>query len=343
MGRADAEVGHPSRPVRLVRDLRHHHLRCACAGGRRRGARAAVVHDRGHPAEQFLEVDLPDDEAVVAVVDQGQVGPPSAQQNAATLRTDGLDGDSRGVLGGADATEARVHRRWAGVQERLQIRRQGPLVKQDPCARLHDVEVRRTRPRPQRRVARQPRLVAVDVVANVVHRWQSERRPVGVERGTVERLNPLGVHVPHRLVVCVRRKRLARPRQRRLMRRRQDARHERHAHVRDAQCLGYRPYAGGHQARCHQRVTVLRCRGHRLELTVHQLGRDPGRVRRRRRFHAGGPRAVNEISHRLPGRDHWHVDSGQVFREIRRCAHPHIDALRTQRHGESQHRLDVPA
>ena len=242
------------------------------------------MHDRGHPAEQFLQVDLADDEAVVAVVDQGQVGPAAAQQNAVPMGADGLDGDSGGVLRGADAAEARVHRRCAGIQERLQIWWQGPLVRQDPRAGLHDVEVRRTGPRAQRGVARQPWLVAVDVVANVVHRWQSERCPVRVERGAVKRLDPLGIHVPHRPVVCLRRKRLARPRQWRLMRRRQDARHERHAPVRDAECLGYRPQAGGHQARRHQCVTALRCRGHRLELTGHQLGRDPGRVCRRRRF-----------------------------------------------------------
>lgn len=45
--------------------LGYHHLRRAGPGGRRRGARAAVVHDAGHPAEQLLLVDLADPEAVV--------------------------------------------------------------------------------------------------------------------------------------------------------------------------------------------------------------------------------------------------------------------------------------
>ena len=75
MCRTDTQVGHPARPVRLVRYLGNHHLRRTGPGGRRRGARAAVVHDGGHPAEQCLVVDLAHGEAVVPVVDQSQARP----------------------------------------------------------------------------------------------------------------------------------------------------------------------------------------------------------------------------------------------------------------------------
>jgi len=60
----------------------------------------------------------------------------------------------------------------------------GAFVRQDPRAGLDDVEVRRLLQRVQDRVRRQPRLVADDVVADVVHRWQANRRPVRVERLT---------------------------------------------------------------------------------------------------------------------------------------------------------------
>lgn len=46
----------------------HDHLRGARPAGRRRRARAAVVHDGSHPAEQRLLVDVADDEAIVPVV-----------------------------------------------------------------------------------------------------------------------------------------------------------------------------------------------------------------------------------------------------------------------------------
>ncbi len=174
MCRADAQVGHPAGPVRLVHYLGYHHLRRAGPGGRRRRARAAVVHDGGHPAEQCLLVDLADGEAVVPVVDQGQVRPAAGDECAAALRADRLDGHPGDVLRGAHrhAAEAHVHRWCAGVQERHQLGREQAFVGQDPPAGLHDVEVRRLLPRAQGRVRRQPRLVGEDVVADVVHRWR---------------------------------------------------------------------------------------------------------------------------------------------------------------------------
>jgi hypothetical protein len=56
--RTDAQLGHPAGPVRLVGHLGYHHLRRAGPGSRRRGTRAAVVHDGGNPAEQCLLVTL---------------------------------------------------------------------------------------------------------------------------------------------------------------------------------------------------------------------------------------------------------------------------------------------
>jgi hypothetical protein len=140
---ADAQLGHPRGPVRLVRDLRHHHLRRAGPGGRRRGARAAVVHDGGHPAEQRLLVDLADDEAVVPVVDRGQVGPAAGEDDAAALRADRFDGHPGGVRRGAHghAAEAHVHR-WRRRPGTPPVGRERAFVGQDPRAGLHDVEVR---------------------------------------------------------------------------------------------------------------------------------------------------------------------------------------------------------
>ena len=155
MCRADAQVGHPAGPVRLVHYLGYHHLRRAGPGGRRRRARAAVVHDGGHPAEQCLLVDLADGEAVVPVVDQGQVRPAAGDECAAALRADRLDGHPGDVRRGAHghAAEAHVHRWCAGVQERHQLGREQANVGQDPPAGLHDVEIRQLLPRPQSRSA----------------------------------------------------------------------------------------------------------------------------------------------------------------------------------------------
>ena len=71
MSSADAEFGDAASPVDLVTPLGHHQLRRAGPGCRGCRARAAVMHDGGRPAEQFPLVDLPDDEAVILVVDQG--------------------------------------------------------------------------------------------------------------------------------------------------------------------------------------------------------------------------------------------------------------------------------
>ena len=209
--------------------------------------------------------------------------------------------------GAQHAAEAHVHRRCARVQERHQIGRKRAVVGQDPRAGLHDVEVRRTRPRAQDRVRRQPRPVGEDVVADVVHRRQADRRPVRVERVTVQRIHALGVHVPqHPVVGLARRERPARPRQRRLVRRRDAAGEEADEHVVDAQLLRNRSHACGHQTGRHHRVTALGRRGDRVELHGDQIRRRPGRVGRRQRL-----RAVQHLAQRLAHRDQRHADPCQ--------------------------------
>ncbi|GAA3831730.1 hypothetical protein GCM10022226_61090 [Sphaerisporangium flaviroseum] len=42
-----------------------------------------MVHDGGHPSEQYLLVDPADDEAVVPLVDQRQADPASGDEHAA--------------------------------------------------------------------------------------------------------------------------------------------------------------------------------------------------------------------------------------------------------------------
>ena len=160
VGHADAQLGDPARPVRLIHRLRHHHLRCAGRGGPRRGARAAVVHDRGHPAEQRVVVDPADDEAVVRLVDDGEVRPAAHDDRAAALRPHRLADHAgeigRGVHG--HAAEAHVHRRWASVEERHQVVRQRRRIGQHPGAGLDDVEVRHPLPRVEDGVGGDPRL-----------------------------------------------------------------------------------------------------------------------------------------------------------------------------------------
>ena len=325
--------------------LGYHHLRRAGPGGRRRRARAAVVHDGGHPAEQRLLVDLADDEAVVPVVDQGQVGPAAGDEHAAALRADRLDGHPGDVLRGAHghAAEAHVHRWRAGVQERHQLGRERAFVRQDPRAGLHDVEVRRLLPRVQDRVRRQPRPVGEDVVADVVHRRQADRRPVGVDRRAEQRVDALGVQVPqHPVVGHLRRERPARLRERRVVRRRQDELAGR-SRTRSG-CPVSRPPTARRPRPATRRSPPARhiprpprrpCR-----TGGDQLGRAPGQSAAAAASHRGHQRA-----HRLADRHQRHADPGQQLREllVRRRAHPHLRAECPQLHRESHHRFDVAA
>ncbi len=239
-----------------------------------------------------------------------------------------------------------------GVQERHQLGRERAFIRQDPRAGLDDVEVRRRPgaqgrvrrpPGAQGRVRRQPRPVGEDVVADVVHRWQADRRPVGVNRRAEQRIHALGVQIPqHPVVGHVRWERPSRPRVRRVVRRRQGGRLVARVHVADAQFLGHRPRAGRgrEQAGRHQRITPLGCRSDRAELCADQLGRTPGQVRHRRRR-----RRSHHRLHRQAGRHQRHAGTGQPLREllVRRRAHPHLRAELPQPHRESRHRFDVAA
>jgi hypothetical protein len=201
-----------------------------------------VVHDGGHPAEQRLLADLADGEAVVAVVDQVQIGPAAGEKCTAALRADRFDGHMGDVHGGAQrhAAEAHVHRWCAGVQKRHQLGREGSFVRQQPRAGLDDVEVRRFLPWPQGRVSREPRVVGEGVVTDVVQRWQADRRPVAVERRPKQRVRVPGVQVPHHPVAdLVRREQPARMLWRRVVRRRQVGRVVARVYVVDAQLLGH--------------------------------------------------------------------------------------------------------
>ena len=344
MSHADAQVGHPGGPVELVRHLRHDHLGCAGPGGRRGRARAAVVHHGGHPAEQRLLVDLADGETVVLIVDQGEVGPAGPEQDAAALGPDRLDDGPGDLLRLAHghAAEAHVHRWRAGVQERLQLFRERAFVRQDPRPGLHHVEVGRLRPGGQGRVRRQPRVVGGNVVADVVHRGQAERRPVGVDRRAEHRVHALSIQVPqHPVVGHVRRDRLAVRPQRRVVGRRQVARGVGRVHVADATFLAHRLRAGRGrgQAGGHEHVTSLGRPGDRVGLP----GDHPGRQVRRRRWRLPGEHLAHHLAHRLAGRHQRHADAGQQVREVRRRAHPHLRAECPQRPRESHHRFDVSA
>ena len=67
---SDPEVVDSLCPVVLVVDLGHDHLGGAGLRGHGRGARATVVHDGSDPAEERLQIDLPDGHAVGFAVRQ---------------------------------------------------------------------------------------------------------------------------------------------------------------------------------------------------------------------------------------------------------------------------------
>ena len=240
---------HPAGPVDLVAPLGHHHLRRAGAGCRGRRARATVMHDGSHPVEQLLLVDLPDDEAVVLVVHRSQARPAATDEHAAVLRTDRLDDRPRAVLvDGSHAAEPRVHRPFAGVQERQQLGREWAFVGQDPCTGLHDIEALRPTPRAQGRVGSQQRPGGEHELADVANRRQTDRGPVGVDRLTEQLVEALAVQAV------------------------QHVRAEEHVPVRDAQLLGHRrPDELRHGGR-HDHVASCGRLGHRVVLRGDEVG-----------------------------------------------------------------------
>ena len=175
-----------------------------------------------------------------------QAGPAAGDERAAALRADRLDGHPGDVLRRAGMLPKPTY--TGGVpasRNATSSAGSGRSSGSDPRAGLHDVEVRRLRPGVQDRVRRQPRVLAEDVVADVVHRRQAACGPVGVERRAEQRVHALGVQLPqHPVVGHLRWERPARQRERRVVRRRQEDRAVARVHGADAQFLGHRPRAG---------------------------------------------------------------------------------------------------
>ena len=220
--------------------------------------------------------------------------------------------------------------------------RERAFVGQDPRAGLHHVEVGRLLPGGQDRVRRQPRLVAEDVVADVVHRRQADRRPVGVERLAVHRVIALGVQLPqHPVVGHVRWEWPARQRVRPVVRRRQEDRAVAHVHGVDAQFLGHRQRAGRgrYHAAGHQRVASLGGRGD-LVRTTRRSTRP--RAWARRPATAASPRAPARAPARRPA-PAARRPRPAAPRTVRRRAHQRLRAEFPQPHRECHQRFDVPA
>jgi hypothetical protein len=161
------------------------------------------VHDRGDPGEQRLVVDLVDEEAVVPFVDQVQVGPPTLEDHAPPVRTNGVDGhlgDIRGAVHG-HAAETDVHRFGTGVQERDEVGGERSFVGEEPGTGLDGFEVGGQQPRVEDGVRREPRSVAEDVATDIVDGREPSGGPAGVEAVAEQDVGALGVEVPQHPVV----------------------------------------------------------------------------------------------------------------------------------------------
>ncbi len=195
------------------------------------------MHDGGHPAEQRLVVDLADGEAVVLVVDQGQVGPAAPRR----ARAGPARGPPRSATR-ATSVDARMGMLpkptytggVAGVEERLQLGRERAFVGQDPRAGLHDVEVRRG-------CGHGPRTGSAASHGRSVKTWSrtlsTGGRPIDARwvlsaaPNSAFKLSASRSHST-RLSVSLRRERPARQRERPVVRRRQHDRAVGHVHVR---------------------------------------------------------------------------------------------------------------
>ena len=132
VGRTDLRARPPGAPSAAGRRSGARHLRCPGKRGCRRGAGAAVMHDRGDAREQGLVVHVADDEAVIQVVDRSEVRPASAEDGAPALCAGSLDHHSAEVGRGPHrhAPEPDVHRRFPRVEERLELGRERAIVGQ---------------------------------------------------------------------------------------------------------------------------------------------------------------------------------------------------------------------
>ncbi len=296
---ADAQVGYPAGKIWLVRHLGYHHLRRAGPGGRGRGAAPpwwTTAATRENSACWLTSPTTKQSSRSSIRARSAQPRETRARRpcpRTALMATGARSFGARMLpkptyTGGVPASRNPTKSAGSG-------RSSGRIH-----AGLHDLEVRRFLPGGQGRVRRQPRVVGEDEVADVVHRWQADRRPLGVERRAVQRVVVVDVQViQHPAVGHVRWDRPARQRERPVVRRRQEDRAVAHVHGADAQLLRHGPCAGGgrHQATRHQRITSLGRGGELVELLGDQLGYEPGHVRRRRRC-----RPVQQQAHRLADR-----------------------------------------
>jgi hypothetical protein len=118
-----------------------------------------------------------------------------------TLRAHDIDRHASEILRCGQASEANVHRRCAGVEKCEQLRRKRTLIRQDPCAGLHDVGHRRWPPGSEHGIRREPRAIRVDVVAHVVDVRQVVRSAQFVQRLAEQLVHHLRVPLPEDLVV----------------------------------------------------------------------------------------------------------------------------------------------
>ena len=289
----------------------HHHLGRAGPGGRRRRARAAVVHDGGHPGEQRLVVDLADGEAVVPVVDQGQVGPAAGDERRG--------GPARGsprwppgrrppgartlpkptYTGGVPASRNAASSAGSG--------RSSGRIHAPVCTTSRSGDP-----------GHGPRIGSAASHGRSVKTWSrtlsTGGRPIAarwVLSGVAEqRVHALGVQVPqHPVVGHVRRERPARPRQRRVVRRRQDDRAGR-SRTRSG-CPASRPPTA-HGLAGIRPVATTASQPSAAAATRVELRRRPARPRAGAASAAdGGFAAVQHRAHRRADRHQRHADPRQ--------------------------------
>jgi hypothetical protein len=303
------------------------------------------MHDGGDATKKCLLIDLADAEAVASIIDQPQLGPAARDDRAATLRANRLDHDLRRVLPGLQrhAAEAHVDRRRAGIEELQQLARQRTLVRQNPCAGLHDIEIRRFLPRRQHRIRGEPRMAGEDMTANVVHLRQPHRCTVDVELLAEQRVHRRDVQLPELAVVGhIGWQRMSGKCVRRVVRRWQPDRAERCIRVADAELLSHRLRGGRRreQAARDDRITACSRHADGVELSAHHLGRALTDVRTR-----ALQRFLEPLAKRREGRRQRYVRAGEHLRDIfiRRRAHARVRADLAQPSGERGHRLHITA
>ena len=146
---ADAKIPYPTCPIRLITDLRNDHLRSARKRRGRRRSRTAVMNHRGDSRKQCVMIDIADDEAIVAIIDQGQLCPSAGQKNASAMRAHHVDSDPGEIFRRVQTAETDVDRWLACFEKRGEIRRQSAIITEHPCACLHDVGHCSRTPRPK--------------------------------------------------------------------------------------------------------------------------------------------------------------------------------------------------